>query len=99
MSNFTGNMLGYIFVVGFILLIIMLVCREFLCWYFKINQNVALLTDIRELLATKGNSQITTPVSEQATPLPKKETPLRCQGCGAVADAGSAFCEKCGEKL
>lgn len=46
-------------ILGFfvIIIIIFLVLREVICWYWKINQNIALLTEIRDLLAMKGNSQ------------------------------------------
>ncbi len=33
-----------------ILIVLFLVFRELVCWYWKINQNIALLTEIRDLL-------------------------------------------------
>jgi len=48
-------MLGYLLFVGIVLAVIFLVCRELFCWYWKINQNVALLTEIRDLLAQEKN--------------------------------------------
>jgi hypothetical protein len=100
MGEFGGNIAGGLVIFAIIVIVIFLVCREIVCWYFKFNQNVALLTEIRDLLAAKGSSQSTTPPSERATRVPQKESPLRCPGCGAnVVDAGSAFCTKCGSKL
>lgn len=60
-GQFAGAMLGYVAVVGVVLLIIFLVCREIVCWYFKINQNIALLTEIRDRLAATGMSHISSP--------------------------------------
>ena len=34
-----------------IFLIVFIVCREVMCWYWKINKSIALLTEIRDLLA------------------------------------------------
>jgi hypothetical protein len=36
-----------------IALIIFLVCRELVCWYFKINKTVELLEEIRDSLKNK----------------------------------------------
>ncbi|MDO8787028.1 MAG: hypothetical protein Q7J42_03005 [Sulfuritalea sp.] len=54
---FPTAMLGYLLFIGIVLAVIVLVCRELVCWYWKINQNVALLTEIRDLLAAKQSSQ------------------------------------------
>jgi hypothetical protein len=35
-------------------LIIFLVCRELVCWYFKINKTVELLEEIRDSLKNKS---------------------------------------------
>jgi hypothetical protein len=91
-----------------ILTIIFLIFREFFCWYWKINSNAALLTEIRDLLAAKGNSQGgVVPVVKQssqtiepAAPVPPpKSTEKLCPECGAMVDDGSAFCAQCGAKL
>lgn len=33
-----------------ILLLLFLICREVVCWYWKINARIELLTEIRDLL-------------------------------------------------
>jgi ABC-type uncharacterized transport system permease subunit len=33
-----------------IFLLILLICREISCWYFKINKTIAVLEEIRDLL-------------------------------------------------
>jgi uncharacterized membrane protein len=37
-----------------ILLVVFLLVREVLCWYWKINKAISLLTEIRDLLAKGG---------------------------------------------
>lgn len=49
-----SDSIGAIFMVLVILLVIFLVFREVFCWYSKINQRVALLTEIRDLLKGSG---------------------------------------------
>ena len=39
-----------------VIILIFLVCREFLCWYWKQNKQVVLLEEIRDLL--KEQSQV-----------------------------------------
>ena len=72
-SQFLGPMLGYILVVLIVLAVIFLVLRELVCWYWKINQHIALLTEIRDLLAAKQISH-GAPQSEQSEPSPTKPT-------------------------
>ena len=38
------------------LLIIFLLSREIICWYWKINKGIALLTEIKDLLVKGANS-------------------------------------------
>ena len=65
MNNFLGPMLGYLLVVLIVLAVIFLVLRELVCWYWKINEHIALLTEIRDLLSAKGISN----ASQTATSL------------------------------
>ena len=52
-SNVVGSIVGVLLVVAVILVVIFLVFREFFCWYCKINERIALLTEIRNLLPAK----------------------------------------------
>ncbi len=56
--NQLGDLLaGYAGVGVFVLLILLvvfLILREFWCWYWKINQMVRLLREVRDLLAGKS---------------------------------------------
>jgi hypothetical protein len=47
-------------IAALVLLLVFLVARGFICWYCKINQSIALLTEIRDLLkvdASHGSGQ------------------------------------------
>jgi hypothetical protein len=43
-----------IMVLAGIVITLFLIFREFVCWYWKLNQCVELLTEIRNLLAAKS---------------------------------------------
>ena len=91
-----GNVAGIVVVSIVILVILFLVFRELFCWYWKINERVALLIEIRNLLAAGGRLQngMALGASKQAS------TGKFCSKCGAVvAEGGSDFCQSCGATL
>jgi hypothetical protein len=45
---------GSILIVVALALLAFLIFRELVCWYWKINQSIALLTEIRDLLKNLG---------------------------------------------
>jgi len=60
------------FIVGAV--IVFLVFREFFCWYWKINQRVALLTQIRDQLnGNHSSSAFVVHTRESSSPPPKGE--------------------------
>ena len=56
MGNETGSMMGAFLLFLGILVVLFLVCREIVCWYWKINQSVALLIEIRDLLKNQASA-------------------------------------------
>ena len=66
MNNLGSNIAGGLFILAVVLVIIFLVFREVFCWYWKINRNVALLTEIRDLLAKMENPRLVTASPAQA---------------------------------
>ncbi len=55
-------------------IIVFLIFREIICWYWKINRNVELLTEIRDLLAGKDNSPDgVAPIAQQSPSSPDME--------------------------
>lgn len=75
-------------VIIFISLIIFLICREIVCWYFKINEIVALLAAMKNLLRNIVSSNQGTGTGQSS---PK----------GQIIDEGNnryRICEHCREK-
>jgi hypothetical protein len=52
-----------------VFIIIFLILREINCWYWKINQSIALLTEIRDLLIKQSNSNGHDDVTPEETQL------------------------------
>ena len=53
-----SNMSIWHFLIIFVIVLgIFLICREIVCWYWKVNQTVALLTEIRDHLANAVSGQ------------------------------------------
>ena len=52
MDSILSAFAGYLIV----LLIVFLLLREVMCWYWKINRALILLTEIRDALVAKGTA-------------------------------------------
>ena len=44
------NPLFYILISIAVFILVFLICREIVCWYFKINKTITVLEEIRDLL-------------------------------------------------
>lgn len=69
LSGTLVNLFFFLFIGGFIFL----VCREVVCWYWKINKTVELLTEIRDLLQDQVLEQTQEKPAKPAPP-PQKPT-------------------------
>ena len=49
-----GELIGSLLIPLLVILIVFLILREIFCWYWKINETLSVLKEIRDLL--KGNS-------------------------------------------
>lgn len=49
-TGIEGTNLASLFIILLITIVIFLICRELLCWYWKINQTISILIDIRDSL-------------------------------------------------
>ncbi len=45
------DLIGSLFIGFIVFLVIFLILREFFCWYWKINERIVLLNEIRDLLS------------------------------------------------
>ena len=91
-----GEFIGYIAIILLVIVLILLACREIVCWYWKINEIVYLLTDIRELLRNpqKGGEH-STKISLKTVPKGPTYCPT-CQKSEAYIDAnGDLYCPNC----
>lgn len=52
-----------------VVLVVFFIARELICWYWKINQTVALLTEIRDLL--KDETSRSTPTGSDGRREPR----------------------------
>ena len=99
-ESFGGAAVGLLIFLA-VLIIIFLIFREVVCWYWKINQSVALLTEIRDLLAGRTVTQNTiasTPTGAKYTPAPPA-APFgsmgACPNCSIVIPMSAQECPKC----
>jgi len=57
-----ANMWGTIALALIVTILVILICRELVCWYYKINKIVVLMEDqnelLRKLLANKDGSEV-----------------------------------------
>lgn len=97
-----GNLVATSLIVILVLLVVFLIFREFVCWYWKQNEIVGLLREIRDTQAL-GKSKHQGESSEKRTE--SAVEPSFFMGPGQipfVAPAGSDtgnFCHHCGEPV
>jgi hypothetical protein len=102
MSDFNIGLIGTFLITLLILSVIFLFCRELVCWYWKVNHIVALLTEIRDLLA-KNSTHMASPTvaqlasfqTEQPTTASIVEADGVCPNCKAAISLASETCPKC----
>lgn len=64
-------MAGEFIVLILIFIVIFLICREIVCWYWKMNETVSLLTEIRDLLKSSVAEESKMPLEEPTSVLEK----------------------------
>ena len=85
-----------------VLVVVFLGLREVMCWYWKINQHLALLTEIRDPLRSKVARDVAVPPmpGEQQSPASQLPTMrLSCPACQGAILAKDSYCGNCGSKL
>ncbi len=78
-NQYAGNIVAILIWAAVILIVIFLLCREIVCWYFKINQIVGLLSVI------KSSHEMVSPETHIRCPdckgfIPKEAK--KCMHCG-----------------
>jgi hypothetical protein len=75
-----NNMEGYVIIGIIVAFGIFLLCRELMCWYFKINKLVNLLEEQNELLRQQGGTSIS--IIGDFTPTHKVKLLTNAEGLG-----------------
>jgi len=111
-GDFVGNIMGSLVIVLIIFVAIFLVFRELFCWYWKINEMVGLLVEIRDHLASQNPAasaargeptlafkagQAVGQMAGLATPTASNST--RCPICNESNAPDTRFCTNCGVAL
>jgi len=85
-----------------VIAVILLVFREVVCWYSKINQRLTLLTEIRDYLSKMANQQFM-PVTSQSTKPGVKEVTKKTSSEAVVhsqstevSESDKKLCKQCG---
>lgn len=103
-DDLISSLFFFIIVMG----IIFLILREFFCWYWKINERLVVLKQIRDLLVTIAPEEAKAIVQEE-TQLSyseelddeegvEDESPF-CYHCGAEIPEGFSKCQGCGKEI
>ena len=84
----TSNILTILILLA-VVAVVFLLGREFVCWYWKVNERKELLIEIRDLLK---NNQIQNPRRRSSN----KKT---CPQCHSVLMSSNGFCNICGADI
>jgi hypothetical protein len=92
-------LLGPLLIGGLIAFVVFLISREFFCWYWKINEMVGLLSDVRDLLGRASSTAAAASVSAPAAPAAAAST--TCLRCAKTfpGNLKGQYCEDCGARL
>ena len=103
-----GEFIGSLLITLLVVLVIFLILREAVCWYWKINETLSVLKEIRDLLASKapksanktGQKKGIKDVSYDETTEPSDETTERSDETGDPWEMyNEGYCPECGAKI
>jgi len=91
-----GEIITTILISALVVGVIFLISRELVCWYWKINQRVALLTEIRDLMTKNPNK-----LSNNYDNIPyNKNEKNYCPKCNTIkTENKNGQCLNCGTTL
>ena len=93
-----------------VMIVVFLILREFFCWYWKINEIVSLLSDIKNRLSNNNSNNSDSTSNSTSEEYCKdnrqgykksisNETNITCLKCGAPVSAALRECDKCGSPI
>ena len=93
-SSGSGDMWGTIIVIIIVVAFVFLVCRELMCWYYKINKIIELMEEQNNILRRQiGISSNDVIPSSDHVPYD-----WLCKKCNSINQGVALFCHNCGEK-
>lgn len=89
-----------ILVIVIIFLLIFLILREVICWYWKINERITLQKETNQLLKKLIYKEVNHIYSTETT-LENKEPVgnVFCTNCGHQNEFGAEFCSNCSQRI
>ncbi|MFA7066238.1 MAG: zinc ribbon domain-containing protein [Dysgonamonadaceae bacterium] len=95
-----GKVIVTILVIVGIILLVFLILREVMCWYWKINERITLQQETNLLLKKLIDEEGSYTPSTETTFVDKK--PVReefCPICGHKNEFGAEFCTNCSQRI
>jgi hypothetical protein len=85
-------------ILGLINVVVFLIFREFVCWYWKINEHMGHMLEIKASLQQMQQQLAGSGVAGAAVAIAPAMTLASppCRACGKSVNAGVKFCEYCG---
>jgi hypothetical protein len=100
--NYFGG-IGMLLVALLIMVVVFLLAREGVCWYWKINEQIALFRETNALLASIESrlKQASTarPAAAMADAAVAAPAPRMCPSCQSSVKGIDRFCQNCGHAL
>lgn len=104
-----GDFIASLLITLLVILVVFLILREVVCWYWKINETLSILKEIRDLLKTSPsavqqnskNSPNVVAKKEKVPRLTEQEMYDKgnCPECGTTVDRDQECCPDCGTNL
>ena len=88
----SGSSVGIIIGIVFGVIVVFLICRELICWYYKINEIVALMKEQNNLLKQQMG------LTSNSTANTSSVDDWVCKKCFNANKKDALFCINCGEK-
>jgi len=85
----------------FVMIVIFLIFREIFCWYWKINERLSKMAEIRTILIRIEDAISESILSRSQEVISNHPKVILCAGCGKEygPESSGEFCQSCGTRL
>ena len=104
-----GDFIASLLISLLVILVVFLILREVVCWYWKINETLSVLKEIRDLLKSNPSAVQQNSSNSPNVVAKKEEVPRlteqemydkgNCPECGATVDRDQERCPECETSL